>query len=184
MKKNEKCHLFLTGEKGVGKSTYIKNYLAKNFSGKHIGGFYTIRSDKLFGDKFSVHIFDAAIPEGESFFSRENFLFECGRNDTGLYEKPGKTGDNVTEIFDTLGVEILSNSVKNNPDIIVMDEIGPHEFKAAKFKEEIFKILDADTPVIGVIQKVEEGMPGFSELEEIKNHPKVRVKVMEMKEVL
>ncbi len=126
-------HVFLTGEKRVGKSTLLKKVLAR-YPG-HAGGFLTIRSNVWLGNADSVHMFglhDAAIPD------ENNLLFVCGA---------AKEQD--AERFDRLGCEILAGA--SDCGLLVMDELGPHEAGAALFRQAVLQSLDR-TPVLGVLQ--------------------------------
>lgn len=143
-------HIFLTGDKRVGKSTLIRNFL-ESFSGK-VGGFRTVRTDAVHGD-FSVHL----VRPGEE-PSTENQLFLCMRKgDPGTIAR-----------FDALGCAALENAA--GCDLMLMDELGPAEAKAEKFKQAVLKALDGDTPIIGVIQKAESEF-----LETIRSHKNVDV---------
>ena len=61
-------HLFLTGRKGVGKSTLIRGLLAAESA--PLGGFFTVKHQG------GVYLLPAA---GEQVFTPENLLFYCGR---------------------------------------------------------------------------------------------------------
>ena len=67
--------------------------------------------------------------------------------------------------FDTLGCAALSGDF----DCVVMDELGPHEEKAAAFQSAVFRALDSEAPVIGVLQKSDSAF-----LRRVAQHPKVR----------
>ena len=127
-------HVFLTGEKHIGKSTLLKKVLAR-YPG-HAGGFFTIRSNAWLGNAYSVHMFglhDAAIPD------ENNLLFVCGASK-----------EQNAERFDRLGCEILAKY--SACSLLVMDELGPNEAGAALFRQAVLQALDR-TPVLGVLQK-------------------------------
>ena len=50
-------HIFLTGQKQVGKSTLLKKVL-KQFHGE-VGGFFTLRTDSFLKTAYSVHLLSA-----------------------------------------------------------------------------------------------------------------------------
>ena len=60
-------HLFLTGRKGVGKSTLIRGLLAAESA--PLGGFFTVKHQG------GVYLLPAA---GEQAFAPENLLCRCG----------------------------------------------------------------------------------------------------------
>lgn len=122
-------HLFLTGEKGVGKSTLIRHLLV----GHRPCGFRTIRVEGVL-ERPSVHLLAAAggVP------SEENLLFYCGAY--------------APEAFDTLGVAALQN---RDGDVLLMDELGPAESRAEKFAAAVLAALDGELPVLGVLQRAD-----------------------------
>ncbi len=127
-------HVFLTGEKRVGKSTLLKKVLA-GFSGS-IGGFFTVRTNAFLEGRYSVHLF---APGEETKPDEGNLLFVCG-----------EPNGNSTESFERLGCRALE-SVRGS-SLIVMDELGPHEAEAVRFRRAVLKLLDGDTPILGVLQ--------------------------------
>ena len=100
-------HLFLTGEKGVGKSTLARHLLA----GHTPCGFRTVRVTGVM-DRPSVHLLPAVGGEATA----DNLLFYCGECDAAR--------------FDTLGTAALS---QRYGDVLLMDELGPAESQAAAF---------------------------------------------------
>ena len=94
-------HLFLTGEKGVGKSTLVRHLLA----GHTPCGFRTVRVTGVM-DRPSVHLLPAVGGEATA----DNLLFYCGEYD------PSR--------FDTLGTAALA---QRRGDVLLMDELGPAE---------------------------------------------------------
>lgn len=141
-------HIFLTGDKRVGKSTLIQNYL-NGFAGK-VGGFRTVRTRDVYG-RFSVHL----IRPGEA-CGEENLLFLC---------PAPMNDDRVVARFEELGCAALRDTAC---DLILMDELGPAEVQAERFQRKVLEILDGEVPVIGVIQKA-----GSEFLDRIKTHPNV-----------
>ena len=137
-------HLFLTGPKGVGKSTLIRSLLAEE-SGS-LGGFFTVKHEG------GVYLLPAA---QERAFTSENLLFRCGQG-----------GD--PRRFDDLGCAALADTAGCR--LLVMDELGPHEAEAARFQAAVFRTLDGDIPIIGVLQQAESEF-----LDRIARHPQVTV---------
>lgn len=91
-------HLFLTGDKGVGKSTLARCLLA----GHTPCGFRTVRVTGVL-DRPSVHL----LPAAGGTPSAENLLFYCGAYSC--------------ERFDTLGTAALRD---RNGDVLLMDELA------------------------------------------------------------
>ena len=129
-----KRHLFLTGAKQVGKSTLIEKFLS-NFPGQ-VGGFRTVRTNALDGLHFCVHLLGPKnrVP------TRENLVFSC--------EMP--PDEEVKKRFDRLGCAALQDS--QGADLLLMDELGPHEVQAEAFQKAVLQALDGPIPVLGVLQ--------------------------------
>ena len=73
-------HLFLTGEKGVGKSTLVRHLLA----GHTPCGFRTVRVTGVM-DRPSVHLLPAVGGEATA----DNLLFYCGEYDPSRFDPLG-----------------------------------------------------------------------------------------------
>lgn len=141
-------HLFLTGEKGVGKSTLLQRALW-GYQGQ-VGGFRTLRTDTCCPDGWSVHLFG---PGEDPVPRADNLLFVCG----------GPQGDTPGR-FDRLGCRALQRS--GGCSLLVLDELGPHEARAAEFRRAVLALLDGDIPVLGVLQA-----PAGAFWPEILRHP-------------
>lgn len=139
-------HLFFTGRKGVGKSTLVRAAI----EGKRVGGFFTKRVEGLL-ERPSVHLLRAGAADVPS---TENLLFCCGGADMQQFDKLG-----CGALADTAGC-----------DVLVMDELGPHEEQAAAFRQAVLRALDGDAPIIGVLQQAESAF-----LCQVAAHPNVRV---------
>ena len=139
-------HLFFTGRKGVGKSTLVRTVI----EGKRVGGFFTKRVEGLL-ERPSVHLLRAGTADVPS---AENLLFCCGGADMQRFEQLG-----CGALADTAGC-----------DVLVMDELGPHEEQAAAFRQAVLRALDGDAPVIGVLQQAESAF-----LRQVAAHPNIRV---------
>ena len=139
-------HLFFTGRKGVGKSTLVRAAI----EGKRVGGFFTKRVEGLL-ERPSVHLLRAGAADVPS---AENLLFCCGGADM--------------QQFDKLGCGALADAA--GCDVLVMDELGPHEEQAAAFRQAVLRALDGDAPIIGVLQQAESAF-----LRQVAAHPNVRV---------
>ena len=143
-------HLFLTGEKQVGKSTLLQKLLARRPG--PAAGFYTKKVWTVLKDQPTVHL----LRPGEA-PTVDNMLFICGSCKIGGTEK-----------FNTLGCAALADCA--GAGVILMDELGPHEGEAADFRAAVLRTLDGDIPVLGVLQEAPSDF-----LDAIAAHPKVRV---------
>ena len=133
-------HLFLTGRKGVGKSTLIRGLLAAESA--PLGGFFTVKHQG------GIYLLPAA---GDRAFAPENLLFRCG---------PRR--------FDQLGCAALADTA--GCGLLMMDELGPHEAEAVRFQAAVFRALEGDIPILGVLQQAESEF-----LDRIARHPQVTV---------
>lgn len=144
-------HLFLTGKKGVGKSTLLRKLLAR--SGKIPGGFLTLRTENAVPGRISVHLLQLGeVPRPE------NVLFFCGA--------PPDAG--TAERFDRLGCAALAAS--RGAELLVMDELGPREKDARRFQASVLQALDGEIPILGVLQQAESDF-----LRQAASHPSVRI---------
>ena len=146
-------HLFLTGEKQVGKSTLIRRLLEHET--RKIGGFYTVKTDLVFPECSSVHLLRIGAGEEPS---EENLLFHCSCPD---YEGSAHR-------FNRLGCAAIEAS--KDAEFIVMDELGPNELQAEDFQASIRQVLNGHIPVLGVLQKAENPF-----LKWIGEHPQVEL---------
>jgi nucleoside-triphosphatase len=145
-----KLHLFLTGQKGIGKSTIIKK-VTQNLE-LSIGGFETYKG---IGNDQNIYI----SPWNKRYYDIEH---QVGIRD-------GIKADGKTYTFDNLGVQILETSNKTS-QLIIMDELGFLENKADNFQTHCLKTISNDIPVLGVI-KEQKGLW----LDKIRNHKNVQV---------
>ncbi len=134
-------HIFLTGEKQVGKSTLWKKVLER--SGICIGGFQTLE-----------------------YLVNGNFR---GYRLHGLGRTPEDLGNDVpvsvflrrklhlpvSESFDIFGTELLRLALEDG-GYILMDELGIFERSAAAFRQAVMDCLDGDCHVLGVLQKADD----------------------------
>lgn len=145
-------HLFLTGPKRAGKSTLLRGLL-RQCRGP-VGGFFTVKAEGIFSGAVSVHLLRAGTGERPA---PENMLFLCGAPD------PAAAGR-----FDRLGCAALASCA--GAEVLVMDELGPHEGEAALFRREVIRALEGPVPILGVLQEADAPF-----LREIAAHPAVRV---------
>ena len=153
-------HIFLTGEKQIGKSTIWKKVLEE--LGVEYQGFRTFPFE-INGERrgFYIHSF-GPVPEGYV-------------NDVPISSRAKPVGAiPVSDAFDTFGADVLYQAAASeNENIILIDELGRLERNAKKFQEAAIKCLDSGKLVIGVLQKTESGF-----LEGIKKRSDVEVFVV------
>lgn len=146
-------HVFLTGDRQIGKSRALNGALAQ--LQLPVWGF---RTRFLTRERGSSSLYMAPANDPES-FDESMMVAEL---------REGKMRP-LTERFDTWGVELLTEARRHPQGIILMDEVGHLEKRALLFQSAIRDCLDGDIPVLGVLRKDQE-WHAF-----IKNHPKVRV---------
>lgn len=131
-------HLFLTGDKQVGKSTLLRRLIeAKqlNCTGFETQAFY------LNGERrgFTLHGCVDMPPY-------ENDCICCAR----IGEKMSVP---VLPVFEENGIAILKKSLASPSAFILMDELGRLEKQAGAFIDQIYACLDSKKRVLGVLQK-------------------------------
>ena len=146
-------HVFLTGDRQVGKSRVLNGALA--LLDRPVYGFRTRFLTRERGSS-SLYMTPANNPEQICEAAMVAELAE------------GKMRP-LTERFDAWGVELLTEARRHPQGIILMDEVGHLEKNAMAFQDAIRACLDGDIPVLGVLRK-DQAWHDF-----IKNHPKVRV---------
>lgn len=143
-------NIFLTGDKGCGKSTLVEKYAA-NSRINCVG--FKMKWNYRQGNKTSLIIlpfsrYSDYIPDNKKY--PESFYI------AGIWEKSRAIP--VLEGFENAGVKILEESLKyslNDTDksLIVMDELGVLEKNAIGFINMVQKILDSNVRVLGVLKK-------------------------------
>lgn len=131
-------HLFLTGDKQVGKSTLLRRLIeARKLD---CAGFET-RAFFLNGERrgFTLHGRIEMPPY-------RNDCICCAR----IEEKRAVP---VLPVFEENGVLILKRSLASPAPFLLMDELGRLEREASGFIAQIEACLDADKRVLGVLQK-------------------------------
>ncbi|MDR0852336.1 MAG: nucleoside-triphosphatase [Clostridiales Family XIII bacterium] len=132
-------HIFLTGERGVGKSTIISRITSGlDFVPK---GFNTVVGD-VSPDGNTDHIF--IVPYGMSLTEKTDISPVAVRN------RKERAFTAYPTVFDTLGVSILKDSC--DARFIILDELGFMENDATDFKAEVLQLLDGENPILGVIK--------------------------------
>ena len=148
-------HLFLTGEKRVGKTTIIRSFLSQ--TGITADGFMTYW--ELDGDGMSLYLspYGAAERSGKRHFVTR---FSAGKS---------VRSEETPIVFDVHGSEILRSS--GNCGVIVMDELGFLESKAHTFQKAVAARISGDVPVLGVIKPMRTEF-----LDSIRGDPRVEIR--------
>lgn len=131
-------HLFLTGDKQIGKSTLLRRLIEAaqlECSGFETKAFYLDEERR----GFTLHG-RVDMP------SYENDCICCAR----VAEKKSVP---VLPVFEENGVAILQKSLASPHPYILMDELGRLERQACEFIGQIYACLDSDKRVLGVLQK-------------------------------
>ncbi|NLN07619.1 MAG: methyltransferase domain-containing protein [Firmicutes bacterium] len=136
-------NIFLTGDLHVGKSTLLKQ-LVNSLPLSQVAGFRTSRyyqDKKLTGFYLEDICHPAEVRE-------DRFIGRC-------------LGDNswvaLPATFDTYGARILDECLREQPELVIMDELGFFENDAYRFQEKVWAVLDSPLPVLGVLKKKKTG---------------------------
>lgn len=132
----DKKNIFLTGKRHVGKSTIIDRVM-EAMSYVKFGG---LRTKPLFDDMGELVAFYLSSVSGTE--------------DPKIFAKKQKNGKwtAVAESFDEYGTYLLEKSLKDDTDIIVIDELGFFEAKAFHFQKAVIKCLSSPKTVLGVMK--------------------------------
>lgn len=128
-------NIFLTGEKGIGKTTLINKIL--NHINCDIGG-YTV---KPIIEGNLKHFYISSIED-----ISKKALMATGdttkRKIVTIYE----------DSLNNFGAELINECIKTK-DLIILDEIGFIESKCINFKNSVIKALNSNKTVIGVLKE-------------------------------
>ena len=144
-------HVFLTGEIQVGKSTALRKFLADM---------------RISADGFLTE-FDTRGEIRNLYIKR----FDTDGEDTGQRVAARVYQNNVevySDVFDLFGARCLADAGKRK--LIVMDELGKFEESCTLFTQAVFRRLDGDIPVTGVVKMRESPF-----LDAVRAHEKAEV---------
>lgn len=134
----EKRHILISGERGVGKSTLIEKLLAACPRPRY--GFITKMRPADETGFHPIYIHPADVPVTERVYAAANCIGTCD----------SRTHRPNLDAFETLGVRYIEAA---RPDgIIVMDELGFFEAKAEGFTAAVLAALAGDIPVIAAVK--------------------------------
>ena len=151
---NRPTHIFLTGEKHVGKSTLVSAVLAS--AGLKYGG---LRSISVFDENNDRNVY---LVPADGVNNEPAVLAGVCSNRHITERHP--------EVFDDVGCRLLDFDVDTK--LIVIDEIGNMERDAKRYSDRILELLDRnDVRILGVLQK----KANSALAEAIRKHPDVRI---------
>ena len=144
----------LTGEPGCGKTTIIKEVLAK--SNRSAGGFYTeeIRSKEV-RQGFKIVTLDGK----SAILAHIDIRSPCHVSKYGV----------DVESMDKLAVPTIEDAV-GSKDIVIIDEIGKMELFSHCFKEAVSEALQSGEKVLGTIM-----LASHPWADKIKERPEVEI---------
>jgi nucleoside-triphosphatase len=192
-------HIFLTGDRRIGKTTVIANTVDRLVKSgvvatEGITGFRTVWAA---GRETAVGapVPFAAVPAAAGDLTEALYILPYvagdpigsfvrasdrrgaippGARPVAMREADGSRFVICPEVFDEDGVAILRAAAcaasQSCPALIVMDELGFMESGAPAFRDAVMRVLDGDIPVLGVLRK--ESVPF---LDAVRNHPGARV---------
>lgn len=131
--------IFLTGERGVGKSTALRRAVAG--CGLGIGGFMTDFGESRYAESKDLRL----LPWSEA--------PDFSAGETCALLGPG--GRQVfPEVFDGLGSRLLLSAAGDDAcDLILLDELGFLEADAKHFRAAVLSVLAGPKPVLGVVRQ-------------------------------
>lgn len=144
-------HIFLTGEKQIGKSTAVEQ-VVRRWPG-HVDGFLT--RSRLEDGWRRVYV---CSPDG----AHRRLAARFGPGQPRQLRDPGAFGE--------LGAALLKDSGRQPGALTLMDEIGFLECGVEPFVRAVLERLDREGPVLGVLRKDDNPL-----LWAVAEHPAVKV---------
>ncbi len=144
----------LTGSPGTGKTTVIRQAIAK--SKTKAGGFYT------------EEIKSGGTRQGFRIVTLDGQGAILAHVDSHSRYRVSKYGVDVQNL-DNVGVAAINQAIDES-DLIVIDEIGKMELFSPRFREAVLKAIDSSKKVLGTIM-----LSPHPFADDIKRHPKVKV---------
>ena len=144
----------LTGSPGAGKTTIIREALAR--SKARAGGFYT--------EEIRV----AGVRQGFKIATLDGQDVILAHVDISGPNRVSRYGVD-TDTLDRVGVTAIYQAI-SECDLIVVDEIGKMELFSSRFEEAVLKAIDSNRKVLGTIM-----LSPHPFADKIKCHPRVKV---------
>jgi nucleoside-triphosphatase len=139
-------HMFLQGDIGVGKSTIIKNAILPHIN--EIGGCFTQRI--FIGQRYVGFALNSILDKQEYNVNRYVKSLKDVENIFLYSDDDGKWHSN-SDVFLNCGISYLRRGCSFKK-LIILDELGGIELKCVPFMNEVIRILDGDTSVLGVLK--------------------------------
>lgn len=142
---NLKNHIFITGDIKVGKTTLLKAFIKKYYSGVKIDG---VMTELVITDKFRIE------------------LFRYGKNERFLI---GESSNLKMHFFKDVFLEKsfeFFNDFYKDAEILVFDEIGDKEIDLENYTKEIFSLFNKKR-IFACLKK--KGNPIFNNLDNFSN---------------
>lgn len=148
-------NFFITGAKGVGKSTLLKTLVEELEIKEDLTGFITLP------------YFEKDTRKGFYLHS----MIEVAGNDKPISIQPNEVScKSVKETFETLGVDVLIKSLEYPQGHVIMDELGVLEGEAYLFQEQVGYLLESSKIVFGVLKDKKHPF-----LEDIRRREDIRI---------
>lgn len=144
----------LTGSPGTGKTTVIKQAIAKMRI--KAGGFYT------------EEVRSGGTRQGFRIITLDGQDAILAHVDISSPYRVSKYGVGISNL-DNVGVTAIHRAIEES-DLIVIDEIGKMELFSPRFREAVLKAIDSGKKVLGTIM-----LSSHPFADEIKRHPKVQM---------
>jgi len=146
-------HIFLQGERNIGKSTIIRKTLAllAGSSPVPLGGFFTWKSGQ---DAPHVYIRPAAQARESEVYRLASWDFNVERMIVD------------SQVFEREGAGMLGGC--DGARLLIMDELGVLESNAPNFRRVVLDAIAGEIPILGVLRV--GGIPWHND---IKSHPSV-----------
>lgn len=160
----EHFHLIIRGDVHTGKSTYVQKLLS-TYPFLTPYGFYTKKSIGEKGIHDGLYIHSASIKSENRFYNEHNRI--------ALISQGCSYKEINTDIFDTVGVQLLSeNNIKHN-SVAIADEVGFLEGNAFCFLNAVKACFTSDKSVIAVFKN--KSIPYLDDMLNIKGNMTVNV---------
>ena len=149
-------HVFLTGPVQIGKSTLLRAAL-EQLQPARLGGFRTVSAQPEADGSRPVYLHLAASD------------LPCCKDTCVGIRRPGCGITSFPDVFEAAGLDALRDAEQGS--LILMDEVGRMERRAARYSARIAGLLDGAVPILGVVQKKADTPLADA----IRHHPNVRL---------